>query len=251
MDKYTDPSATIDGEFTDGDPELGVPRSLLKAEWPNMIQRELIALVQSAGLVLDSSDFTQVLQAVTSMGFETGDLKYSYRAVPSFGWLLIDGKTIGNADSGATSLAAASAENLFVFLWENFDDALCPVSGGRGLDAASDFGADKTIRLFDDRGLFHRVWDNGAGVDAARALGSAQDSQNKSHSHFLANTDTAADPATLGDDNYLIRHGNTDDGSSEYFLHGSGAVPTVGLSSAQGGDEARPVSRAVNVFIKL
>lgn len=242
MDKLTNPDVhpTPAGEFTDGDPINNIPRTLLTAEWPNMFQRELINLVEGAGLQLNGADFTQVLQAVVKLshsnGFETGDVKFSYRPAPSAGWLLIDGRTIGSASSAATALAGAEAHDLYVFLWENFDNTLCPVQGGRGAAAEDDWAADKTIQLFDDRGEHYRIWDNGRGIDAGRVLGSWQADQIKEHDH---------DTRITADAN------SADDGSSpndaDYTNSGAWGYKT----GKTGGPENRVRTRAINVFIKL
>ncbi|MGE5476166.1 MAG: phage tail protein [Bacteroidales bacterium] len=54
-----------------------------------------------------------------------------------------------------------------------------------------------TFNLPDDRGLFHRCWDDGAGVDAGRALGSYQADAYKAHTHVY-NLPTAANVGTSG-----------------------------------------------------
>lgn len=69
------------------------------------------------------------------------------------GWAKANGTTIGNASSGATQLASATASALFSWLWTNFSNTQCPVSGGRGASAAADFAASKTIQILDMRGL--------------------------------------------------------------------------------------------------
>lgn len=237
---YDDPSADENGEFSDGDPGLGIPRSVLKAAWPNMVQRELLNLVTGAGLEPSAVDFDQVLKAVLALsasnGFETGDIKYSYRAVPSPGWLTIDGRTIGNSDSGATALASDLCHGLFVFLWDSFSDALCPVSGGRGVNAEQDWLANKTIQLFDDRGEFHRIWDNGRGIDVGRALGEWRDSQLKSHDHGI-NLEGPGLDRLLSNKNFVENW--------------TGDQPENVKTGPAGGDDTYPRSRAVNVFIKL
>ena len=68
------------------------------------------------------------------------------------GWVRKNGKTIGSAASSATERANADTEDLFSFLWNNFADAECPVTGGRGAAAAADFAANKPIALPDWRG---------------------------------------------------------------------------------------------------
>ena len=65
MNKNNGAGATPDGEFTNGGP--GVARSVLGAAWLNMVQRELIAVVEGAGLVLNGGNFGQLFQAVQSL----------------------------------------------------------------------------------------------------------------------------------------------------------------------------------------
>lgn len=43
--------------------------------------------------------------------------------------------------------------------------------------------ASDEFRLPDDRGLFERSWDDGAGIDTGRTFGSIQQDQNKAHTH--------------------------------------------------------------------
>ncbi len=68
------------------------------------------------------------------------------------GFVLLDGKTIGNAASGGTERANADTVDLFTLLWNSMADAQAPVSGGRGANAAADYAANKTITLPDGRG---------------------------------------------------------------------------------------------------
>src|SRR6478609_1928125 len=63
------------------------------------------------------------------------------------GWLIEDGKTIGNAASGATGRANADTVDLFTHLWTQFTNTELPIqtSAGaastRGGSAAADFAA--------------------------------------------------------------------------------------------------------------
>ncbi len=63
-----------------------------------------------------------------------------------------NGLTIGNASSGGTELASATADVLFSFLYNNFSNTVLPVSGGRTGNSSNDFAANKTIQLPDLRG---------------------------------------------------------------------------------------------------
>lgn len=116
---------------------------------------------------------------VDALGFP-GEIRAMARLTAPAGWLLIDGKTIGNAASGATSRANADTAALFAELWA-FPAASTPIfdSAGavstRGASAAADFAANKRIALFTpDGGAFLRMWTPGQTADAGRPAGSAQ-----------------------------------------------------------------------------
>lgn len=77
---------------------------------------------------------------------KTGDVKQRYDTGTHPGWVRLNGRTIGNASSGATERAAADTQALFLHLW-TVDDSLVVV-GGRGTGSAQqDFDAGKAITL--------------------------------------------------------------------------------------------------------
>lgn len=81
----------------------------------------------------------------------TGDVKFRATSEAITGWVKVNGLTIGSPSSGATQRANADTQNLYVYLWNNFTAAHCPVSGGRGANGLADFSANKTIKLPDWR----------------------------------------------------------------------------------------------------
>jgi hypothetical protein len=83
--------------------------------------------------------------------FQTGDMIWGPISGSRTGWVRSNARTIGSAASGATERAAADTEELFAYLWNNFSNSLCAVSGGRGANAAADFNANKTIATLDMR----------------------------------------------------------------------------------------------------
>lgn len=80
----------------------------------------------------------------------TGDIVWSYRDETRLGWVRLNGRSIGNATSGATERANSDCQSLFDFLWNR--DATLAVTGGRGSNSASDWAANKSIALPDARG---------------------------------------------------------------------------------------------------
>ena len=73
-------------------------------------------------------------------------------AITRTGWVRSNARTIGSASSGASERANADCENAYKYLWDNFTDAECPVSGGRGASASADWAANKPIGTLDMRG---------------------------------------------------------------------------------------------------
>jgi microcystin-dependent protein len=82
----------------------------------------------------------------------TGDFLWQPVTGTRTGFVRANARTIGSAASGATERANADAEDLFLYLWTNFSDTLCPVTGGRGANAAADWAANKVIATLDMRG---------------------------------------------------------------------------------------------------
>lgn len=84
---------------------------------------------------------------VQADGFKTGDIKIKYGSGEEAGFVRLNGRTIGNADSVATERANADTENLYLYLWDA--DTNLAVSGGRGASAAADYAANKRLTLPD------------------------------------------------------------------------------------------------------
>lgn len=84
--------------------------------------------------------------------FQTGDELWLKKSGTRTGWVRQNARTIGSAASGATERANADTQPLYEYLWNNFSNALCPVTGGRGANAAADFSANKPIATPDMRG---------------------------------------------------------------------------------------------------
>lgn len=84
--------------------------------------------------------------------FGTGDVIWIDINSTRAGWVRQNGRTVGSATSGASERANADCQALFLYLWNNFTDAKCPVISGRGASAAADWAANKQITLRDRRG---------------------------------------------------------------------------------------------------
>jgi hypothetical protein len=86
----------------------------------------------------------------------TGDVKYRLEDTIIDGWVRLNGRTIGNAVSGATERANADTQALYVYIWNTYSSQtgnfICPVVGGIGATPLADYNAGKPITLLDMRG---------------------------------------------------------------------------------------------------
>lgn len=60
-------SADANDEFREGSPSAGVAPTLIKGGWLNGVQRELVAVIQGAGMALSGSDDAQLLKAIHAL----------------------------------------------------------------------------------------------------------------------------------------------------------------------------------------
>jgi hypothetical protein len=98
----------------------------------------------------------------------TGTVFQGYYPIVPPGFVMVDGRTIGDATSGATNRANVDCQQLFLQLWLACDNTRCPVSGGRGISAAADWAAHKTLTLPDHSGRGMAGRDNLSGTSAGR-----------------------------------------------------------------------------------
>ncbi len=69
MDYPRDPTVgLVNGKFTDGDPDGGIPPSRDIAAWGNAVTEELLAVITAAGITPDENDTAQLLTALVEMG---------------------------------------------------------------------------------------------------------------------------------------------------------------------------------------
>jgi hypothetical protein len=161
------------------------------------------------------------------------------------GWINYQLGSIGNAASGATIRANDDTVNLFTLLWNDFNNTLCPVSGGRGASADADFAANKTISITDGVSRVMGVAGTPIGGLSTRTSGQIVGEENHiltipeipSHNHGVAGGGL----------------GNNDLGSS--YQGGSGVDQAAALTSGStgGGDAHNNMQPTIfyPYFIKL
>lgn len=131
-----------------------------------------------------------------SSAWSTGDVKVTLKTVADPTWVLFDDGTIGNGASGGTTRANADTVALFTLLWNNTTNANCAVSGGRGLTAAADYAANKTIALPKLLGRTLAIAGAGSGL-TSRALAQTLGEEN----HALTIAENAAHTHTINSAN--------------------------------------------------
>jgi hypothetical protein len=100
--------------------------------------------------------------------FQTGYFDWQPVLGERVGWVRANSRTISSA-VGTGDTANDDCEALFAFLWNNFSDALCPVTpSGRGANPSADWAAAKSIGTLDMRGRGAvGLSDMGTGVGSA------------------------------------------------------------------------------------
>lgn len=248
MFHYDEEDATVVGEFTDGNPSLNIGRTILRARWLNMVQRELLDLVSFSGLTPDKNVFTQTRQAVIRLAQRfanpIGCVKFHYGATAPDLWLELDGSLKSRAN--------------YPRLWQHVQAeglTVSEASWSGGAKGKFSVGNGSTnFRLPDLRDEFLRVWANGRD-GSSRTLGSLQSDNNKEHSHLVASDafdGPGAHATPLTSSRPLAKYGLNSSGDSAYYLYGdptTGAEANVGRSSTAGVSEARPRNVAIMAIV--
>jgi hypothetical protein len=228
-----------------------------------------VRLTDSGGVILYDNPSVLVIGPSSGGGggggvdpnaiLSTGDLKWRPTSESLAGWVRGNGRTIGSATSGGTERANADTSALFTWLWTNFADAICPVSGGRGGSSAADFAANKTITLIDMRGRSPFGVDDMGAAAAGRMTGATFATGNSTTpasvggeaSHTLLTGEsgqkaitaapvTVTDPGHIHADNanpfgvnfYAIGNGGPPDGLARKAGSGAGAQNSWNVASA-------------------
>jgi hypothetical protein len=103
MHRIDNGTATSDGKFTEGDPQTGVPATIVSADILNALQEEIAAVIEQSGKPLDKADNTQLWQVIKGL-------------LPSAATTTIAGKvelaTVDEAVAGTDQERAVTPEGL-------------------------------------------------------------------------------------------------------------------------------------------
>jgi microcystin-dependent protein len=218
MHRIDGPGAAPGGLFTEGDPNVGTPATVVTDDWLNAVQTEMESVVTGSGLALAKPDNTQLLQAVRrliALAVPPGKLGYFGTSGAPAGWLLCDGSAVSRAAYPALFTAIGT-------LWGAGDGST-------------------TFNLPDGRGEFLRGADQGRGVDVGRAVGTSQAGEIQSHGHRAY---TGLSDGSFGS---LRSSMQTVDNGAAYRTNQAGQPTFI---EATGGTETRPRNLAALLCIK-
>lgn len=178
MHRIDGPGATVDNRFTDGDPVGGVQATVVTDDWANDVQEELMSVLAAAGIAPVKGTQDQVVKAfraLIALSVPSGMVAPFAASLTPSGWLKANGAPVSR-----TTYAA-----LFAVIGTTF---------GVG-DGAT------TFNLPDLRAEVIRGWDDGRGIDIARAFGSLQLDAFQGHWHAMYFT--AATTVGAGGNTYV------------------------------------------------
>lgn len=192
IDSY---GATADNRFTDGDPVVPTPPTVVKDDWLNSVQEEIAHAVEAAGIVLDKEDNQQLWKAILSRFFGR---KINTTAPLTGGGDLGADRTLGLAGFAVQAgmpvmTASAKLEHNCAWpdgslvLFADWPDLQARYEGGY-IDALALGSAPAAIAAYPGRfvahanglylpslgGLFPRPWTPAQTQDAGRSIGSLQ-----------------------------------------------------------------------------
>lgn len=136
MQRIDHDTATNDDKFTEGDPQSATPATVVTADFLNAVQEEIVALIESAGLVLDSGDNTQAATAVSTL---------IATAITNIQWLTYGGNA---AYTSSTSFTLSGSDLTAIFHVGRRVKAVGATTGTiTGVISASGFGTDTVVTI--------------------------------------------------------------------------------------------------------
>lgn len=72
MFKIDSEGATVDNQFTEGNPGLGVAATIVSSDWLNAVQGEVVKVIEEMGIALAKADSTQLYTSLIEMFLRGG-----------------------------------------------------------------------------------------------------------------------------------------------------------------------------------
>lgn len=112
----TTDTADANGEYTNGNVAQGIPPTIINAEMLNTFQRELIGVVEGAGMELDPADDNQVAKAIEKkvgsgrlLNIKTFTSSGTYTPTPGTRFVIVEAVGGGGGGGGCSDTSADNA----------------------------------------------------------------------------------------------------------------------------------------------
>jgi hypothetical protein len=177
-----------------------------------------------------------------------------YGTTPPPGFVMADGRTIGDATSGATNRAHADTVTLFTLLWNITTNAQCAVSGGRGANAVADYGAHKTLTLPNHSGRTMAGRDDLSGTAAGIWSGATVRAAGSGVQSYASGVTVTGNASVNGGTGASNNNTGTNNGATGDFataLHGHNISLDAPVSGATAAFSIIQPTIAVDVIIAL
>ncbi len=234
--------------FTRGNPQTGTPATDLDDDYFDMLQEELCSVVEASGASLEKGRHDQLLTALRALLLSR---KNPFGDIKSDGTVKTALENLGLGEGSALPVGVPVPWPLATppTGWLKCNGAA--FSSEMYPKLAKAYPANK---LPDLRGEFIRGWDDGRGIDAARALLSIQNGMLEKHRHIVVandgyDTKDEWELATIFKKTYTQGRGldATNTGGSltpSPTLHSRGSIGNTG------GSETRPRNIAFNYIVR-
>jgi hypothetical protein len=247
---WTDKNATVAAS----NPVIADADGVVPPTWVSGTSDYRIVVNTSADVLIRSIENLQgAVSEVTGGGggpasyaLVTGDIKANFDTAEQSGFVKLNGNSIGNSGSGA-HYADDLLTTLFTYLWNRVSDTWCPVSGGRGANAAADFVAGKQMTLPDSRFRTFRglsgmgASPSGLAVDYAGAANPGFQGGGNSKTLITGNMPSHSHTGTTGAGSGTIAGSSSTDGA---HVHTGSTTDTA---AAHNHGYQKPADVAINV----
>ena len=209
--KYIQPvGEAADAPYITGNPGAAIKGSKVPGGAIEHTMREIVHVIKQAGLTPSSENVTQLHEAILALtaGVPAGTIIWTSQSAAPSGYLKANGAAVSRS---------------------TYADLFTAISTTFGVGDGS-----TTFNLPDLRGEFIRGLDDGRGVDASRALGSAQADETKEHDHMGGTGEATASNTFFG------TRASGQPAIEDNQTGSSTATAQAALTSKEGGTETRP-----------
>jgi hypothetical protein len=154
MERIAGPG-NVNGQFTEGNPNIGQQATMVTAKWANDVQEEICAVIEQSGAALDGAEQDQLYQAIVAL--VSGVVGDGSGAVPTTRTITAAGLATGGGDLAADrTITVPKASAAEVAAGTNDTKAVTPLAlqGGAGGSLMAGIGYKTVFGLIFQWGTF-------------------------------------------------------------------------------------------------